>query len=223
VTNGSRRAGAIAALAFLLACGTGLQSRAAPARAQSSIPVEFPLRISLDHRRLEDHKSRPFLVVGDTAWSLIAQLNDEDVTRYLDDRAGRGFNAIIVSLIEHKFATYAPANLAGVQPFLAPGDFTHPNPAYFDRAHRVIEQARARGIAVWLCPAYLGWDGGDEGFFKEIKAAGQTALHGYGRFVGDRFKDLSSGCWAATTPSRHRCAGWAIDLPRACARAVPGR
>ena len=195
MTNGSRRAGAIAALAFLLACGTGLQSRAVPARSQSSIPVEFPLRISLDHRRLEDHKGRPFLVVGDTAWSLIAQLNDEDVARYLDDRAGRGFNAIIVSLIEHKFATNAPATRAGVQPFLAPGDLTRPNLEYFDRAHRVIEQAGARGIAVWLCPAYLGWDGGDEGFFKEINAAGQTALHGYGRFVGDRFKDLPNIVW----------------------------
>ncbi len=195
MTNGSRRAGGIA-LACLLACGTGLQSCAAPARAQSSsISVEFPLRISLDHRRLEDHKGRPFLVVGDTAWSLIAQLNDEDVARYLDDRAGRGFNAIIVSLIEHKFATNAPATRAGVQPFLAPGDLTRPNPEYFDRAHRVIEQAGARGIAVWLCPAYLGWDGGDEGFFKEINAAGQTALHGYGRFVGDRFKDLPNIVW----------------------------
>jgi hypothetical protein len=38
------------------------------------------------------------------------------VVRYLDDRAGRGFNAIIVSLIEHKFATNAPATRAGVQP-----------------------------------------------------------------------------------------------------------
>jgi len=186
VTNGPRRAGAIAALAFLLACGT----------AQPSVPVEFPLRVSLDHRRLEDHKGRPFLVVGDTAWSLIAQLDDEDVARYLDDRAGRGFNAIIVSLIEHKFATHAPATRAGVQPFLAPGDFTRPNPDYFDRAHRVIEQAGARGIAVWLCAAYLGWDGGDEGFFKEINAAGgQTALHRYGRFVGDRFKDLPNIVW----------------------------
>ena len=33
------------------------------------------------------------------------------------------------------------------------------------------------------------------GFFKEINAAGQTALHGYGRFVGDRFKDLPNIVW----------------------------
>jgi uncharacterized protein DUF4038 len=157
--------------------------------------VEFPLRVSLDHRRLEDHTGQPFLVVGDTAWSLIAQLSDEDVTRYLDDRASRGFNAIIVNLIEHKFATNAPATRAGVQPFLPPGDIARPNLEYFDRAHRLIGQASARGIAVWLCPVYLGWDGGDEGFFKQVSAAGQTALHGYGRFLGDRFKDLPNIVW----------------------------
>ena len=156
---------------------------------------EFPLRVSHDHRYLEDHKGRPFLVVGDTAWSLIAQLDETDQMRYLDDRAARGFNAIIVNLIEHKFASRAPATRGGVQPFLAPGDLTRPNPAYFDWTHRAIAQAGARGIAVWLCPAYLGWDGGDEGFFKEINAAGKTALHGYGRFVGDRFKDLPNIVW----------------------------
>ena len=41
------------------------------ARAQSSsIPVEFPLRISLDHRRLEDHKGRP--VPGRRRYGVVA-------------------------------------------------------------------------------------------------------------------------------------------------------
>ena len=158
-------------------------------------PPAFPIGVSADHRHLEDQAGRPFLVVGDTAWSLIAQLGDDDIARYLDDRAGRGFNAIIVNLIEHKFATSAPAARDGIAPFLAPGDFTRPNPAYFGRAHRVIEQAARRGISVWLCPSYLGWGGGDEGFFKEIAAAGPEALRAYGRFLGERFKDLPNVVW----------------------------
>ena len=139
----------------------------------------FPLQVTPDARHLADRSGTPFLLVGDTAWSLIAQLNDADIQRYLDDRVHRGFNAIIVNLIEHKFASHAPNNLAGVSPFLAPGDFAHPNPAYFDYAHAAVAEANRRGIAVFLCAAYLGWDGGDEGFFKDIKAAGPAALRQY--------------------------------------------
>src|SRR5262245_27585221 len=126
--------------------------------------ARFPLAISDNHRHLQDSSGAPFLVVGDTAWSLVAQLDDSDIVRYLDDRASRGFNAIIVNLLEHKFASRAPANARGVRPFEELGKFDRPNREYFDDAHRAIEAAQQRGISVWLCPAYLGWDGGDEGF-----------------------------------------------------------
>jgi hypothetical protein len=157
--------------------------------------VRFPLRVAADARHLEDQAGRPFLVVGDTAWSLVAQLSQADIERYVDDRMRRGFNAIIVNLIEHKFASRAPANREGVAPFLASGDFARPNPAYFDAAHRAIALAGQRGLSVWLCPAYLGWDGGDEGFFKEMAKAGPDAVRLYGEFVGRRFRDLSNIVW----------------------------
>lgn len=158
-------------------------------------PSSFPLRVSDNRRYLVNQNGRPFLVVGDTAWSLIAQLSEGDIARYLDDRQERGLNSIIVNLIEHKYASRAPANIHGVAPFLEPGDLTQPNPAYFDYAHRAIEAANHRGISVWLCPAYLGANGGDEGFFQEIKAAGPAALRAYGRYIGEQFKDLPNIVW----------------------------
>jgi hypothetical protein len=167
----------------------------APLPAQSPAQPRFPLRVSADQRHLEDASGRPFLVVGDAAWSLIAQLDAASIATYLDDRARRGFTGIIVNLIEHKFATHAPANDAGVAPFLEPGNFRKPNPAYFEFSHRAIAEAGARGLSIWLCPAYLGWQGGDEGFFKEIKKAGSKAVYEYGKFVGERFKDLSNIVW----------------------------
>jgi hypothetical protein len=161
-----------------------------------ALPVNaFPLRISDNRRHLVGSNGRPFLVVGDTAWSLIAQLSEGDIARYLDDRQQRGFNSIIVNLIEHKFASKAPSNLYGVAPFLKPGDFTQPNAGYFEYAHRAIEAASERGMIVWLCPAYLGANGGDEGFFQQIKAAGPAALRAYGRYVGQHFKDLPNIVW----------------------------
>jgi hypothetical protein len=163
--------------------------------AQTAAPSRFPLRVSADHRHLDDASGAPFLVVGDAAWSLIAQLDADATSTYLNDRARRGFTALIVNLIEHKFATHAPANHAGVSPFLEAGNVRKPNPAYFESAHHVVAEAAAGGLSVWLCPAYLGWQGGDEGFFKEIKKAGPDALYAYGKFVGERFRDLSNIVW----------------------------
>ena len=194
----------LASAASAIALSAVVVTLAAPA-------VTFPLRVSANRQHLEDNTGAPFLVVGDTAWSLVAQLNETDIERYLDDRAVRGFNAIIVNLLEHKFASHAPATVGGVQPFAAGRMFEVPNAEYFDIAHRAVAAAGRRGISVWLCPAYLGWDGGDEGFFKEINAAGHDALRNYGRFVGERFKDLPNIVWMLggdfAFPTSHRWLG----------------
>src|SRR4029079_3823877 len=100
----------LASAASVIALSAVIATLAAP-------PAAFPLRVSADRHHLQDNSGAPFLVVGDTAWSLVAQLNQTDIEHYLDDRAARGFNAIIVNLLEHKFATHAPATLGGVQPF----------------------------------------------------------------------------------------------------------
>jgi hypothetical protein len=128
----------------------------------------FPLKVGEGRRILVDQEGAPFLVVGDTAWSLIVQPREADIDHYLDDRQGRGFNSIIVNLIEHKFCATPPRTRAGLVPFKRSGDLSSPNPAYFDFAHRVVKKAGDRGILVWLTPAYLGAGGGDEGWFREI-------------------------------------------------------
>jgi hypothetical protein len=156
---------------------------------------EFPLRIAADQRTLTDVNGKSFLIAGDTAWSLIVQPTEADIDRYLQDRQQKGFNAIIVNLIEHKFCTHPPDTRAGLAPFRRTGDFGTPNPAYFDFAHRVVAKAHRRGITVWLAPAYLGAGGGDEGWFRELKANGKATVRAYGRFVGKRFKDLPNVVW----------------------------
>ena len=195
----------------------GLKSKPSkPVTTAAAALAAFPLRVSDNGRHLVDADGRPFLIIGDAAWSLIAQLTEQDIARYLDERQRRGFNSIIVNLIEHKFASKAPANIQGIAPFLKLGDFTQPNPAYFDYAHQAVAAADQRGLSVWLCPAYLGWGGGDEGFFKEIKAAGPAALRSYGRFVGQRFKDLPNIVWMIggdyALPETERWAGHELAL-----------
>jgi hypothetical protein len=155
----------------------------------------LPLKPAGSGRFLADQTGQPFLVVGDTAWSLIVQLGEDAIDRYLEDRAKRGFNSVIVNLIEHRFCTAPPRTRAGLAPFRTAGDFSAPDPDYFAFAHRVVQKAHDRGLVVWLFPAYLGYGGGDQGFFREMKAGGPAKLRAYGRFVGERFQDLPNIVW----------------------------
>jgi len=162
--------------------------------AHAQQPV-FPLRISENHRYLQDASGRPFLLTGDAAWSLIGDLSREDADKYLADRQSRGFNAILVSLIEHRFSRNAPRNFYEHAPFSPGGNFTNPDEAYFADADWILQRARERGLLVLLAPAYLGTNGGDEGWYQEMHASGPDALKSYGRYLGQRYRDFKNIIW----------------------------
>ena len=65
--------------------------------SQTALAAVLPLKPSENGRFLVDQKGQPFMVAGDAGWSVIVQLTEEDVDRYLDDRAKRGFTSIMVS------------------------------------------------------------------------------------------------------------------------------
>lgn len=156
-------------------------------------PATFPLVVRPGQRYLEDVTGRPFLIHGDTAWSLIAVLNREEVDRYLDDRHARGFNTILVSLIEHHYSANPPANAYGQQPFLEPGDYTTPNEAYFAHADWVLRRAAAKGFLVLLTPSYTGCCG--DGWYEEMVANGPARLRQYGEYLGRRYREFTNILW----------------------------
>lgn len=172
-------------LVAMMAVPTGAASFAEGSR--------FPL--SVTGRYLTDAAGRPFLLHGDTAWSLIADLSRDDAERYLTDRAARGFNTILVSLIEHRYATNAPANAEHEPPFLVPGDYATPNERYFAHADWVLNRARELGILVLLTPSYMGIGGGGEGWYRAMERNGAERLRAYGRYLGRRFKMLDNIVW----------------------------
>lgn len=165
-----------------------------PGRVPAS-QAAFPLRVSADQGLLLDRNGVPFLVNGDAAWSMIAQLDGPATDEYLQRRRQQGFNTLLVNLIEHRFSDDPPNNTFGQAPFLAPGDFSQPNPVYFQTARAALDKAAANGFMVLLTPAYLGFEGGDQGFYQEMVAAGPDVLRDYGRFVGQRFGDLQNVIW----------------------------
>lgn len=155
----------------------------------------FPLSVDGAHGILVDAQGSPHFLTGDAAWSLIAELSNDDVLTYLDARQSQGFNAILVNLLEHKFSSKPPANHYGDQPFVGSQPFGQLNDAYFDRAAWVVDQARQRGMTVLLAPAYVGANGGDEGWYQEMSKAGAEQLRAYGRAVGQRFASYPNIIW----------------------------
>ena len=162
----------------------------------SAFPPEgdtYPVEVGPDHRHLVTHGGSPYLVHGDAAWSLISGLTKEEAESYLEDRRRRGFNSIIVNLIEHKFR--GPINRDGEGPFEVPGDFSTPNEKYFAHADWVIRKAAEKGIQVFLAPIYLGYTGGDEGWIKETLANGPEKSLNWGRYVGKRYAGFDNIVW----------------------------
>ncbi len=155
----------------------------------------FPLRIAGNARYLIDSDGQPFLVNGDTPWSLMVALTDSEVTQYLDDREGRGFNTILVNLIEHRYAADPPRNVSGVAPFNSAEDIRTPNDAYFDRCVDIVQQALDRKLLVMMTPAYLGYGGGDEGWWAALSSRTTSEVEAYGAYLGGKFATLPNLVW----------------------------
>lgn len=162
--------------------------------AQAAPEVKLPIHVSENHRYFEDASGKPFLMQGDTAWSLIVQLKRDDVDLYLKDRRKRGFNTLLVNLLEHQFSSNPPASAYGDKPF-KDAAFGAINPRYFDHAAWVIERAQALGFVVLLAPAYLGANGGGQGWYLEIEAAGPQRMRAYGEAVARRFAKYTNIVW----------------------------
>lgn len=155
----------------------------------------YPLKLGPTARYLVDQNDRPFLIQGDSPWSLLVQPTREEVEQYLSNRRHKGFNSIIVSLIEHFFCDDPPNNRYGDAPFTEAGNYATPNEAYFAHVDWVLKKAAEYGIQVLLVPSYLGSGGGSEGWYSEMQVNGVTKLRQYGRYLGQRYKDFDNLIW----------------------------
>lgn len=170
------------------------RGKEASVAASLTTAPNYPLSIGQTGRYLVDQDGTPFFLVGDAAWSLIAQLSQADAVDYLDDRQGRGFNGLLVSLVEHEFASNPPLNQYGDAPFNG-RPFTNFDSSYFAHADEVISAAEERGILVFLFPAYLGWECGSQGWCSEVRAATTSEMRAWGQFVGERYRNFDNIVW----------------------------
>ncbi|WP_298824560.1 DUF4038 domain-containing protein [uncultured Piscinibacter sp.] len=217
----TRRQLALAALAAgagagLLGCqrDDGVPRRPMPPAPRDLEPVPpappgslFPLQVRSGTRHLLDAQGSPFLLQGDSVWSLLAQLRREEIDFYLADRKARGYNAILVNLIESHFSDHPPRNGEGQVPFLSPRsfgtvseylrrvDFETPNPVYLELFDHLLEQAAQAGILVMVAPCYAGYEGGEQGWWEAMQRNGPDKLRSWGRYLGHRYRGHRNLLW----------------------------
>jgi len=197
-TSGSTTTGALGATTtYGLTCsGTGgSANKSATVTVTGGVASRFPLRVEAGKRYLVDAQGQPFLVHGDSPWLLITNLTREQVVQYLDDRQAKGFNTLLVELIERHHSVNQPANFYGDFPFTAGNEFSPAVEAYFSHAEYVIAEARQRGMLVLLTPSYMGYAGRETGWYPAMGRAGNTLLRQYGQYVAARFQDYDNILW----------------------------
>ncbi|MCA9152362.1 MAG: DUF4038 domain-containing protein, partial [Planctomycetales bacterium] len=169
----------------------------------------FPLKLATGGRHLLDANDQPFLIRGRSAWYLISQ-SREQRQRFLDDTASKGFNAIEIKAITHDKNGFRPRfagndtvpfthNLSsqrwhGAAHELAP-DFAQTNEPYWDYLDSLLDDAEARGICVLLFPAYVGYDGGEQGWMQEMVANGVERMRNYGAWIAQRYQHRGNLIW----------------------------
>ena len=174
----------------------------------------FPLRISDDKRYLVDQQNKPFPILGRTAWLIISQ-PEKSYQKFIENTLAHGYNAIEFAVITHwPNGNNVPFNGEGELPFLkklngsdwdgklkydslnleAP-DFTTPNEKYWRFVDRFLEYCERKGLLVFMFPAYLGYNGEEQGWMKELVANGKEKSTAYGAWIAKRYRHQKNIVW----------------------------
>ena len=157
----------------------------------------YPLKPSPNGRYLVDQSNAPVLLVGDSPQALMVNLTTNEAAMFFSDRAGYGINTVWINLLcaEYTGGRADASTTDGILPFTAnvPSttsyDLTKTNEAYFARVDTMIQLAAANGIQVLLDPCETG------SFLSVMQANGPNRCRTYGRFLGDRYRNLPNIIW----------------------------
>ena len=159
-------------------------------------PQVFPLKASADNRYLVDSNGSPFLTMGDSPQSMIANLSPGSMASYMADRHRHGFNSILVDAL---CTTYTGGNsngtaYDGTAPFLTGSDpssydLSTPNNAYFSELDALVNRAATFKLAVFLDPIETG------GWLVTLENNGATKAYNFGVYLGNRYRSFANIVW----------------------------
>lgn len=149
---------------------------AAPATGQGRFARHGFLRLSpRTHRNLLHADGKPFLLVGDTAWALPWRASVEEARKYADDRAGKGFNAALLMVVQPDMRAEGPEDRLLDGGFgrgfddLPHGTLTRLRPDYFQYLDLLIAELHRRDIVPVYQPVFHGYG------WKGLSTAGPVA------------------------------------------------
>lgn len=122
-------------------------------------------------------------------------LTDAQTDTWLNNRVAKGFNTVLVEIINHYYTANAPNDANNNPPFSNLNDWTTTQTAYWAHVDHVIQKAYDLGILLLVIPAYFGYPTTEEGWDTEMTANGNTKLHTYGNFLGNRYKGFPNIIW----------------------------
>ena len=176
--------------------------------------IAFPLRVGDEKRYLVDQANKPFPILGRTAWCIISQ-SEKGYKKFIDNTVSHEHNAIEFAVIAHwPIGNHPPFNGEGELPFLktlngshwdgnlkyssankeAP-DFTTPNEKYWRYVDKFLSYCAKRGVLVFMFPAYVGYEGQEQGWMKEMVANGKEKSMAYGAWIANRYKQQRNIVW----------------------------
>ena len=115
-------------------------------------PAPARLKVSESKRFVVTSDGKPFFYLGDTAWELFHRLNREEATRYLENRAGKGFTVIQAVAIAELDGHTDPngdghlplRDLDPTKPAVQDG----PDNDYWDHVDYIVDKANSLGLTM---------------------------------------------------------------------------
>ena len=177
----------------------------------------YPLKKSANGRYLVDQNNTPFLIIGDSAWSLMTNISEADAVTYFAKRSAADFNVVMMDLVCGPYTAGRPdsSTFDKVTPFTdttppglvrwlikellgRPGKVTYdlgtPRETYFAHVDRILRLAATYGLTVFLDPLDTGSYYRAEGT-PTMQENGATKCRAYGQFLGKRYKNFPNIVW----------------------------
>jgi len=160
-------------------------------------PVRYVTDVSANGRYFLDQNGQPILIRGESPWAMFTDLSSTQMDTYLQNRAGKGCNLALVSMIG-SVANGGPADTGATYDGVLP--FTGENPTvfnetYWSRMDSYIGKARDLGITLMIYPM----DGWNTAFASVVFNPGSISnaqCQTYGQTLATRYLSYPNIVWA---------------------------
>jgi hypothetical protein len=150
-----------------------------------------PLKVSENKRFLVHADGTPFFYLGDTAWELFHRLDRSEATRYLENRAQKGFTVIQAVVLAELDGLHDP-NAYGHRPLIGddpsrPDLKEGPENDYWDHVDFIVNKAAELGLVIGMLPTW-----GDKWHTRQNAPPPVFTIANartYGEWLGKRYKE----------------------------------